>query len=148
MTLLISLLGRRLGDDLLLVVQGPVQMGERGLPQPDLAVVHRDAFADGSHPEPHQTLLVIEVSASSLRYDRKVKLPLYARYGYPEAWIADLVGEAIECHSGPSATGYRLMCRAGRAETVAPEALPGLALRVDEFVGHPRAPDGANDVAR
>ena len=80
--LLTSLLSRGLRDDLLLGVQGPIQMGLRGLPQPDFAVVHRDAY-DGSHPQPEQTLLVIEVSETSLRYDRHVKLPLYARYGYP-----------------------------------------------------------------
>jgi hypothetical protein len=33
---------------------------------------------------------VIEVSDSTFRYDRKIKVPLYARYGIPEYWIVEI----------------------------------------------------------
>jgi len=36
------------------------------------------------------TLLVIEVSDSTFRYDGKIKAPLYARYGIPECWIVEI----------------------------------------------------------
>jgi Uma2 family endonuclease len=39
-------------------------------------------------------LLIIEVSDTSLPYDREVKLPFYARHGIPEVWIVDL-GHAL-----------------------------------------------------
>jgi Uma2 family endonuclease len=36
------------------------------------------------------TLLVIEVSDTTFRYDSKIKMPLYARYGIPEYWIVEI----------------------------------------------------------
>lgn len=133
-TKLNALLSRQIPEDLLVAVQNPVQMGERGEPQPDIAVVREDAYA-GSHPDPEGTLLVIEVADSSLAYDRRVKLPLYARYGYAEVWIVDLAGEVVERHSEPADRGYGASRRARRGESLESEALPGLALSVDDVLG-------------
>ena len=36
------------------------------------------------------TLLVIEVSDTTFRYDGKIKAPLYARYGIQEYWIVEI----------------------------------------------------------
>ncbi len=131
---LTSLLSRRLGEGVLVVVQNPVRMGDCGEPQPDLAVVREEAY-EGSHPGPEGTLLVVEVSDSSLAYDRRVKLPLYARYGYAELWIVDLGGEVIERHTGPAEGGYEATRRARRGEALSSKTLPGLALSVDEVLG-------------
>jgi Uma2 family endonuclease len=46
---------------------------------------------------------LIEVSDTTLVYDRGVKLPLYARAGIGEVWIVDLPGETIERYTSPSA---------------------------------------------
>lgn len=45
--------------------------------------------------------LVIEVSYSSLAYDRGEKLALYARAGIPEYWILDVSGSCIEAYRDP-----------------------------------------------
>jgi hypothetical protein len=37
---------------------------------------------------------VTEISDTSLRYDRDVKLPIYAEAAIPAVWILDLVAEA------------------------------------------------------
>ena len=58
------------------------------------------------HPTAADTLLLIEVADSSLRYDRKVKLPLYARHGVPELWIVDLEGGTVEVCREPRGDGY------------------------------------------
>ncbi|MBK6715219.1 MAG: Uma2 family endonuclease [Burkholderiales bacterium] len=39
---------------------------------------------------PQAELLLIEVADSSARYDREVKLPLYARHGVAHVWLVDL----------------------------------------------------------
>ena len=44
-----------------------------------------------SHPSAADVLLAVEVSQSSLRFDRERKLPLYARSAIPEYWIVDVV---------------------------------------------------------
>ncbi|MDE2449568.1 MAG: Uma2 family endonuclease [Gammaproteobacteria bacterium] len=40
-----------------------------------------------SHPTVTDTLLIVEVSHSTLRYDSNIKVPLYARHGVPAAVI-------------------------------------------------------------
>ena len=86
---------------------------------------------EGSLPGPEDVLLLIELSDTTLSYDRNVKLPLYARAGIPEVWIVDLIGEVIERHTGPSGDSYRHVERARRGEDVQPAALPEPAFRVE-----------------
>src|SRR5262249_52950879 len=72
-------------------VQQPLRLSERSQPQPDIAVLnYREDYYRSRHPIATDVLLLIEVSDSTVRYDREVKLPLYARHGIPEFWIFDL----------------------------------------------------------
>ncbi len=79
------------GDRGIVQIQGVVRLDGSSEPQPDVAVlVRRDHRFRRVHPSPADVLLLIEVSDSTLRYDRNVKVPLYARHGIPEVWIVDL----------------------------------------------------------
>lgn len=128
------LLVRALPDALRVGVQNPVRLDRWSEPQPDLAVVRAEDLRR-SHPGPEQSLLVIEVAVTSLRYDRNVKLPLYARHGVPEVWIVDLRGEVVERYDTPAGGGYGRARPARRGETVEPVAVPGLSLSVDDILG-------------
>jgi Uma2 family endonuclease len=122
------------GEDAFVSPQNPVRLGEYEEPQPDLALLRARDYED-SLPGPEDVLLLIEVSDTTLRRDREVKLPRYARAGIPEGWILDLTGEAIERHNDPSEGGYRRTERARRGETLASEIMPDLILRVDAVLG-------------
>lgn len=89
--------------------QNPIRLDLSSEPQPDLAVLRRrpDFYATGTPPGPADTLLLIEVANTSLRFDRIVKLPLYARAGIPEVWIVDLNRRVIEAFRTPEAGTYR-----------------------------------------
>ena len=113
--------------------QNPIRLSENLEPQPDLAVLRARDYKD-SLPGPEDVLLLIEVSDTTLRYDREVKLPLYARSGVSEAWIMDLKNSTMERHTEPSQSGYRLVRRAGRGDYLPSEAIPGLALRFDNIL--------------
>jgi Uma2 family endonuclease len=72
-------------------------------PEPDVAVVARGA------PQPYHpasAALVIEVSASSLGHDLRVKPIVYARAGIPLYWVVDLDGRRAVVHSQPGPDGY------------------------------------------
>ena len=43
---------------------------------------------------------------TTLRYDRDVKLPLYARAGIPEAWLVDLQGRRLTVYRNLGAGAY------------------------------------------
>ena len=73
-----------------------------GEPEPDLAVVLGPAGRyDRHHPGPADIALLIEVSDTTLAYDRTIKLQAYARGGIPVYWIVNLVDGRVEVHTGP-----------------------------------------------
>lgn len=101
--LLIEAIGRRA----VVSTQDPILLGDLSAPQPDIAVLEpREDFYTDAHPEARDVLLVIEIADSSLRYDRERKLPLYARFGIPEAWLIDIPGRAIWVHRAPQNGAY------------------------------------------
>ncbi|MEA3642621.1 MAG: Uma2 family endonuclease [Lamprobacter sp.] len=128
------LLTLRAGDDALVSVQNPLTLQPRSEPEPDLMLLRpRDDFYASAHPTPTDTLLVIEICDSSLRYDREVKVPLYAAHGVPEVWLVDLQHRRLELYREPGIDDYRLVLRPGPGEVVAPLLLPSLRIGVDEI---------------
>jgi Uma2 family endonuclease len=117
-------------------IQNPVRVGERSQPQPDVALLQpRDDFYAGGHPEPEDVLLLIEVSESSLAYDRDVKLALYARAGIVEVWLVALLPQVVEIYRSPSENGYGEKRTMRRGDSLSPLHLPDVVLRVDEMLG-------------
>jgi Uma2 family endonuclease len=87
--------------------QLPLRLDDFSEPEPDFVVAKpRSDHYLRSHPVPSEALLVIEVSQSSLRFDRKRKLRLYARHGIPEYWIVDVVKPALHVFHGPQGERY------------------------------------------
>ncbi|MBI4419794.1 MAG: Uma2 family endonuclease [Gemmatimonadetes bacterium] len=129
-------LSRLVGDAGIVSVQDPILLDDESEPQPDVALLKRRADFYGSrHPGPPDILLVIEVADTSADYDRDVKIPLYARSGIYETWLADLEADAIDVHREPAGDGYANVRRRGRGNTLTPLHFPGLTLRVDEILG-------------
>lgn len=117
-------------------VQNPVSLGERDEPQPDLSLLgRRPRPEDAAPPGPEDVFVVIEVSDTTLAYDRNIKLPLYAGAGIPEAWIVDLGEQRVEVHSGPGADGYGDFQALGPGERVVSTTVKDLSLAVDEVLG-------------
>lgn len=117
-------------------VQDPIRLGDYSSPQPDIAVVNRrsDRYA-GGHPEPEDVLLLIEVSESSLAYDRDVKLPLYARAGIAEVWLVALLPQVVEVYRAPNDNGYGEKRTLQRGDTLTSIHLPGAGLPVERILG-------------
>jgi Uma2 family endonuclease len=115
--------------------QNPVRLSERDEPQPDLSLLgRRPDPAAPSPPGPEDVFLVVEVSDTTLAYDRNVKLPLYSRAGIPEAWIVDLAGRKVEVHSEPAPGGYRASRSFGPGQAIVSAAVEGVSLSVDEVL--------------
>jgi Uma2 family endonuclease len=88
-------------------VRSPLRLDAHNEPQPDLMLLRfRDDDYRASHPGAADVLLLVEVSETSLAYDRGVKLALYARFGVPEVWIVDLAGAAVEVFREPKDGAY------------------------------------------
>ena len=122
------------GEDVIVSIRNPVRLNEYSEPQPDAALIREKDYRE-SLPTPEDVLLLIEVSDSTLAYDRGTKLSRYARAGIPELWIVNLPGERIERHTDPSGDLYGHVYLIRRGETLESAALPGLSVRVDDVFG-------------
>jgi Uma2 family endonuclease len=127
------LLARFSQDRSVVSVQNPLTISEYGEPQPDLVFLRNQPV--GRLPEPEDVLLVVEVSDTTLSYDRNIKLPRYAAAGIPEVWIVDLEGSRVEAYSQPSAEGYFVSREFGAGESARSERVEGLSVAVEEILG-------------
>lgn len=127
----------RLGERAIVRIQGPISIPKWSMPQPDVIVlVARADFYRKGHPEPPgDVALVIEVSDSTVAYDRRVKLPLYARSGVTEAWIVDLPAGLVQVCREPGPHGYGFSVEVLPGGTVSPLAFPDVTLEVADILG-------------
>ncbi len=97
--------------------------------------VERRIFNEHSHPGVDDTLLIIEVSDSSLDFDRNVKMPLYAAKGILEAWIVNLLEDVIEIYTDPQNGKYQTIRIAHRGEILTPVRIPDISIPVEAIPG-------------
>ncbi len=85
-------------------MQAPVRLDNLDVPEPDLAVVagaKRDFVGGGNRVKP---LLVVEVSDTTLAYDRGIKLQRYSSRKIREYWVLDLAHNRLEVYRRPRLT--------------------------------------------
>jgi Uma2 family endonuclease len=86
----------------------PLRIPKRSsVPEPDL-VITRGSSRDylKRHPVPADVALVVEISDSSLREDRKLAR-IYAGGGVRVYWIVNLIDGQVEVYTLPGRNGYR-----------------------------------------
>ena len=128
-----QLFASALGDRVIVSVQDPIGIAGSE-PEPDVALLRpRDHFYAEKHPGPEDVLLVVEVADSSFQYDREVKMPLYARFGIPEAWLVDLGNDEVVIYREPSSSGYGSVQTYGLEDEVSTPTFD-LALRVGDVL--------------
>lgn len=133
---LAEFLREMLGRTVNIRVQNPIRLDDYSEPQPDIAILkRREDFYRHAHPQPEDVLLVVEVSDSTLEYDRQIKLPLYARAGVPEVWIVNLVEEIIETYSQPSGDSYLTAKPFARGEVVQSGGVEALRVEASAVLG-------------
>ena len=122
---------RAVGDSAIVRVQGSIRLSQWSEPEPDLVLLaprpdfYRGEFASGA-----DTLLVIEVSDTTLRYDRDVKVPLYARHGVPEVWLVDVNCGALLVYGALQDGKYERQVVLERPVSVTVTGLAGVTLDV------------------
>jgi Uma2 family endonuclease len=91
---------RAFGEGFVYCVQMPLDLGPGSEPEPDIAVVRGALRSVKKHPK--TALLVIEVSDTTLAYDRGRKASLYASRGIRDYWVVNLVEHCVEVHRRPA----------------------------------------------
>lgn len=116
-------------------VQGPIQLGDLSEPEPDLALVKADpAFYTTRHPNTADVLLVIEVSDSTLRFDREQKRRLYASHQISEYWIVNLIDNCLEIYRQPENGDYREQSTLSKTDSLSLVSLPDIQIQVSDIL--------------
>jgi Uma2 family endonuclease len=125
------LLALGLGERWLVSPQNPIHLPNDTELMPDIAIIARRAYTDV--PTAADTLLVIEVSDTTLHYDRNRKLHTYARAGIPEYWIVNLVDNRLERYTDPVGQRYRTTGYATLGQSLTATVLP-LTVATQEII--------------
>ncbi len=120
--------------------QMPLDLSPTTEPEPDVAVV-AGQVRDYTNAHPTHALLVVEVSDTSLAYDRGRKASLYASAGILDYWIVNLVTPQIEVYRNPipdanEPFGHRYGQRTDYlpGQLFAPLALPNARIAVTDLL--------------
>jgi len=119
------------GDAGVVSMQNAVTLPPWSEPQPDFAILRPGA--DTRHapvPNPPDVLWLIEVADTTLAYDRRTKVPIYARAGILEVWVVDANACAIEVFHSPRSNGYSHASIHAAPARISPTALPGVVIDV------------------
>ena len=124
-------------DGMFVGIEATLQLARDILVEPDITVISKSVYNVPpkifAQPRPEDVLPLIEVAASSLTYDRRIKARLYARHGIREFWVVD----ANECitwiHTGPSGDGWASIVERGPKEALTTTALPNFSIRLSEI---------------
>jgi Uma2 family endonuclease len=120
--------------------QAPLSLNQTTEPEPDVSVVpgSRDDYRD----HPTSAVLVVEVSDTTLAYDRRQKASLYARAGIEDYWIVNLVDRRLEIRRSPIADpdqefghGYASVTEVQPPATVTPLIAAHVSLAVADLLG-------------
>ena len=132
-----NVLPRKLGDRVIISVQNPVGLDDSSDPQPDVVLLKpREDFYASVHPQPKDDFLIIEVADSTIKYDREVKIPLYAEEGVVEVWLVDINEECVEVYQEPVNGFYQKVDKFVRGESLIIQAFDNVSISLDEVFGN------------
>lgn len=127
--------GQLVGNSTLLSIHNPIHLNQYNEPEPDIALLKpRADFYAESHPTPADVLLLVEVSDSTVEYDREIKKKLYAEAGIQEFWLVDLKNDTIEVYTQPKNGNYYSARILEAEETIKSTTIENLTLPINEIL--------------
>jgi len=132
---LIEILSTQKGKAAQINVQNPIQLNNLSEPEPDFVLLRPNPqLYQNGHPTAADILLLIEVSDSTINYDRGTKIPLYAKDGIVESWIIDLNAKQVEVYLNPTRQGYTEKRIFLPGEMLIPSQLPHIKIGVSDIL--------------
>jgi Uma2 family endonuclease len=130
-------LARAAPTEMFVAIGAALQLARNILVDPDITVLASSVYnADPktfAQPRAQDVLLLIEVSDSRLRYDRRIKARLYARYGIREFWVIDANDRITRIHTGPNGEDWGSILERAPTEFLTTPALPNFSIRLADI---------------
>lgn len=127
------------GNDFVLLFSGkawvrqqlPITIPPNSEPEPDIAVVRLDPnrYRD-AHPSPEDVYLLIEVSDSTLKFDREQKSKIYAQANILEYWVIDVKQKKIVVFRQPQNDSYQSQQILNSNDIISPNAFPEIIVNL------------------
>ncbi len=115
--------------------QNPIRLSDHSEPEPDFAILCGPlGHYLAAHPNPKDVIALVEVSDSTLQYDREIKAPLYAQKGIQELWIVDLNELTVEVCRTPGPAGYQDIQTFRKGQFIAFQAFPDTDFAVEQLL--------------
>jgi Uma2 family endonuclease len=106
--------------------QNPIGLSEFSEPQPDIAVLKPSPeYYEDRLAKPTDVLFVVEVSDSTIRFDRDTKMPLYAACDITEAWLLDVGARCLTVYRKPEGNRYTEQASYGPSDQIPLSSFPG-----------------------
>ncbi len=124
-----------LGDKVYVRLQNSIVLDDFSEPEPDVVVCrppHRTYLE--RHPRPHDIFLVLEISDSTVSYDRNTKSLAYARAGISQYLLLNSQKSTLEDYREPSADGYQFKQTLRAEQSFNLVAFPEIGINVGEFL--------------
>ncbi len=136
--LVVEMLRKVFASGFIVDSQLPMSFGKTDEPEPDVAVV-KGEVRDFAHAHPKNAILLLEVSDTTLHYDRTKKASLYAENKIADYWILNLKNRCLEIYREPKRdkkigfvfTEIKIITE---DETIAPLAAPDSKIKVADLL--------------
>ena len=136
-----TLFVKAFGDTHEVRVQLPLTLSTHTEPEPDFAIVRLDV-ADAAVRHPGGADLVLEISDSSLPFDRNEKASVYAKAGIADYWVLNLPQQRLEVRRNFSQNpdmafgwGYSSLTLLAEGQSVSPLFAPEVSFSVAVLLG-------------
>lgn len=125
------LLTYQLYNQAIIGVQDPIELDDFSEPQPDISVLAiRPDFYELEIPKPKDILALIEISDTTIEYDKEIKVPLYAANNIPEVWLFNLNNKSLEVYRNPQNNTYQIQKVLPKNQTVSLLSFPQLIINL------------------
>ncbi len=126
---------RTLDDSVVIQVQDPILLDDLSEPEPDIVLAKPDEknYTE-RHPAPEDILLIIEVSDSTLQFDRREKGEAYSHAGIGQYLIVNVENKTIEDYRQPGKDGFGSKQTYKIGEKFTLTAFPEIEINVGDFL--------------
>ena len=124
---------KSIGEQAAICVQNPIRLNDFSEPEPDITIAkYKKGRYQNNHPTGTDIYFLIEVSDTTLNFDRHTKASLYAEAGIPEYWIINLQKQQIEIYTQTKNGEYLNRFIAKKGDTAKAQGI-GFELNVSEL---------------
>ena len=126
---------RIFNDEVVIQVQDPIRLNDFSEPEPDivLAQIDENNYTE-RHPKPEDILLIIEVSDSTLYFDRNEKGLAYSRAGIGQYLLVNVENNTIEDYRKPGDDGYGMKQTYKTGDKFSLLAFPQIEIAIEDFL--------------